>query len=273
MNESKRIPSFKRRWLTLGEAAAALETDEEGLLQAFEIDAARELPVYVHSDRANFSGQCAPLEFAFQLADNDELRESVGDQFGRIANDTRRERAKEWERWFQLIGTFRIFPSMLRRIARERALFVCRVAPGSWWSDNSPIPKNASGDPKVRFEVKAYDGINGERPISFDRIRFKADDIQGYVASVRTAAVEASISDPPSGEKWPWGTHETEALRHLEAAAKQFWVNYDPDDPTTAVTNETVVKWLMARRGMTRRMASSIASLLRADGLPSGRRK
>lgn len=274
MSEDNDISMFKRVWLTLSEAAVELETDEEGLLQAFESGVVKNLPVYVHSYRANFSGLCTDLEFAHQLAGSDDLRESVGDELGRIANDPRREKTEDWERWFQLIGAFRIFPSTLRRIARERALFVCPVAPGSWWSDKSLVPKNASGDPKVRFNVQMYDGIGGERPVSFDRIRFKADDIQGNAAGARGLAIEASISDPLSDRKWPWGNHETEALRHVEAAAKQFWINYDPDDPTSAETSETVIAWLMNERGVTsRRMASYIASLLRADGLPNGPRK
>lgn len=70
---------------------------------------------------------------------------------------------------------------------------------------------------------------------------------------------------------WPWGTHETALLRHLAAAAKRFWVNHDPSDLGTAPTNAAVVDWLR-ERGVAQRTAEVIATLLRADGLPTGPR-
>lgn len=72
--------------------------------------------------------------------------------------------------------------------------------------------------------------------------------------------------------RWPWGIHHTETLGHLEAAAKRFWVNYDPTDPSTAPLNEDVIQWLMARK-VSRNMANSIATMLRVDGLKTGPRK
>lgn len=71
--------------------------------------------------------------------------------------------------------------------------------------------------------------------------------------------------------QWPWGTHNTKLLSHLEAAARRFWTNYDPTDKTTAPTNEQVSGWLQTR-GVSRRNAEVIATLLRADGLPTGPR-
>lgn len=70
---------------------------------------------------------------------------------------------------------------------------------------------------------------------------------------------------------WPWGTHETVLLRHLAAAANRFWVNYDPSDIGTAPTNSVVIDWLR-ERGVAQRTAEVIATLLRADGLPTGPR-
>lgn len=72
--------------------------------------------------------------------------------------------------------------------------------------------------------------------------------------------------------KWPWGSHHTEMLGHLEAAGKRFWVRYDPADPSTAPTNEFVSRWLREERGVSREKANAIASILRADGLRSGPR-
>ena len=88
-------------------------------------------------------------------------------------------------------------------------------------------------------------------------------------ASVGASQTNSAV---PSG-RWPWGRHETELLRHLDAAARKWWANYDPDDPTTAPTNEKVAEWLQSDRGLTSdRMANAIATILRADNLPPGRR-
>jgi len=73
------------------------------------------------------------------------------------------------------------------------------------------------------------------------------------------------------GTAWPWGTHETTLLRHLAAAAKRFWVNYDPSDIGTAPTNSAVVDWLR-EQGVAQRTAEVVATILRADGLPTGPR-
>jgi hypothetical protein len=73
--------------------------------------------------------------------------------------------------------------------------------------------------------------------------------------------------------KWPWGNHHTEALGHLEAAARKWWVLYDPSDLTTAPTNEMVSEWLQTERNVSREKARAIASMLRPDGLPTGPRR
>lgn len=71
---------------------------------------------------------------------------------------------------------------------------------------------------------------------------------------------------------WPWGRHETDLLRKLAEAAHKFWNNYDPSDPTTAPTNKQVIDWLTAQ-GISGRTAEVMATILRADGLPTGPRK
>lgn len=72
---------------------------------------------------------------------------------------------------------------------------------------------------------------------------------------------------------WPWGLHHTTALGHLEAAAKRFWVNYDPSDKTTAETNQTVSQWLQKEHQVSENLANAIATMLRPDDLPPGPRK
>lgn len=75
--------------------------------------------------------------------------------------------------------------------------------------------------------------------------------------------------------RWPWGEYETENLRTLAEAAERFWKNYDPTDQTTAPTNDAIAEWLLSAEGgdLSRRMAKSIATVLRADGLRPGPRR
>ncbi len=82
----------------------------------------------------------------------------------------------------------------------------------------------------------------------------------------------ADLACPRPAGGWPWGSHETELLRHLAAAADRFWKRYDPSDPTTAPTNQEVIDWLK-QRGVSERTAEAMATILRADGLPPGPRK
>lgn len=73
-------------------------------------------------------------------------------------------------------------------------------------------------------------------------------------------------------QRWPWGNHETELLRKLALATERFWKLYDPDDPTTAPTNEQVSQWLV-QQGVASRVSEIMAQILRADSLPKGPRK
>jgi hypothetical protein len=75
------------------------------------------------------------------------------------------------------------------------------------------------------------------------------------------------------GDRWPWGNHHTVLLGHLEAAARRFWVGYDPAESTTANTNATVIEWLQTERKVSGKMAEAIATMLRPDGLATGPRK
>lgn len=81
------------------------------------------------------------------------------------------------------------------------------------------------------------------------------------------------LTQPSSLTGWPWGSHHTERLGQLEAAARRFWVNYDPSDISTAPTNAEVSDWLQKEHEATKTTADSIATILRPDGLPTGPRK
>lgn len=92
----------------------------------------------------------------------------------------------------------------------------------------------------------------------------------------RLSAMEGLEPDAKAhdiAERWPWGSHHTDALGHLEAAASRFWKLYDATDQSTAPTNEMVAEWLRDERGVSKEKAYAIASILRADGLKTGPRR
>lgn len=83
----------------------------------------------------------------------------------------------------------------------------------------------------------------------------------------------ASAVEPqrPTGGSWPWGHYETALLGKLAEAAQHWWKNFDPSDNTTAPTNQQVSEWLQ-QRGVSQGVADKMATILRADGLPTGPR-
>lgn len=71
---------------------------------------------------------------------------------------------------------------------------------------------------------------------------------------------------------WPWGRYETDLLKKMARAIDLFWKNYDSTDPTSAPTNQQVIAWLVKQK-VAKRTAEIMATILRADGLPTGPRK
>lgn len=63
----------------------------------------------------------------------------------------------------------------------------------------------------------------------------------------------------------------TELLKKLHAAHAKFWGLYDPCDRSTAPTNDQVAEWL-TRQGVSMRTAEVMATMIRLDNLPVGRR-
>ena len=58
-------------------------------------------------------------------------------------------------------------------------------------------------------------------------------------------------------------------MRVLEAAAHEFWSTYDPDDRSTVTFNHVVSDWLQKEHRIPKRMAETMATILRADDLPN----
>ena len=90
---------------------------------------------------------------------------------------------------------------------------------------------------------------------------------------LRAVASHFEMREEEPGHKWPWGGYETGLLKHLAAAADRYWRNFDPADPSTAETKETIVGWLVEKCGVSRRSADAIDTILRAENLPKGPRR
>lgn len=122
------------------------------------------------------------------------------------------------------------------------------------------------------------DWLASDTQSQFDEQIFSRHIVADWLAAIRLNSIYQFRLAQPSGVNevtghWPWGDHHTELLGHVEAAAMRYWVNYDPTDSTTAPINRDVAEWLVSERNMSQKMAESIASILRADGLPTGPRK
>ena len=118
------------------------------------------------------------------------------------------------------------------------------------------------------------DNINSKNTQSWliDAVNWNVARLKAH-GLCRLPESETTFDSIESPLRWPWGNHHTEYLGHLEAAARKWWTLYDPDDPTTAPTNEIVSDWLQSERKLSKERSKAIASMLRPDGLPTGPRK
>lgn len=122
-----------------------------------------------------------------------------------------------------------------------------------------PVP------PALEERVEKY-GVIADWKALYDKSAAQVETLMQHVEELTAAS-----TNPPAN-KWPWGSYETALLRQLADAAERFWNLYDATDPTTAPTNVQVVEWLEAR-GVSKRNAEVMASIMRADGLPTGPRR
>lgn len=135
---------------------------------------------------------------------------------------------------------------------------------------------------KAEFEKWLADGVRSD----FYSQKFERKDIQHWIdvnkfpSKYEFEKKSASIPDEILAKeecissRWPWGNHHTELLGHLDAAAREFWIDYDPERAkTTAPKSESVIDWLKKNRKVSNTMAKAIATMLRPDDLPTGPRK
>ena len=116
----------------------------------------------------------------------------------------------------------------------------------------------------LRWHGVFFDSLHKEDP---DEVKLRRSALQKHLGL--PALSTESLGH--AGGRWPWGEHETELLKLLADAAKRFWVNFDPANNETAPKNEDVSNWLK-ERNVSGRNADAIATILRADGLPTGPR-
>ena len=120
--------------------------------------------------------------------------------------------------------------------------------------------------------------LNDVRCFGFDEQEFSRDELTRWLSVIRIKSIyQFDLKQPDAIQntsgRWPWGNHHTQLLGHLEAAAREFWVKYDPQNQKgTAPKRDEVIAWLRTRK-VSNQTATAIATILRPDDLPTGPRK
>lgn len=137
------------------------------------------------------------------------------------------------------------------------------------YTDEDLQTARIEGEKALAWELWNYiDGYVAETEKVTDQIL--RESRQRLIQDLKRIAGGKPNDPTPTGARWP--RHETKNLNALRLAAVKFWTNYDPQDPGTAPTNDTVVEWLKNEHGVSTSTAEAMATILRADGLKSGPR-
>jgi hypothetical protein len=277
-----------RQFFTWGEAAEVLGFDSEGLRQAMlgEMNSPASdkwLPVGVDARGDDFLTHLASNEQIRVVEpclnydehgvernatfDDGSMFESAGKTFTASWEATHDHRSG-WSMCFLLGGRVVLDPHTVRGACQDdgdlRRNLVC-LAPREWWH---------GGTTKHYFVTIGGDFALGFRKPPENIYRdtfFYANDVFRIAKMLGKPRRSSILGEPASGDKWPWGSHETELLGHLAAAASEWWSTYDSEDPSTAPKNKEVVNWLSAR-GVSKRNAEIIATMLRPTTLRPGPR-
>jgi hypothetical protein len=110
--------------------------------------------------------------------------------------------------------------------------------------------------------------------VSTERIQFARS--KSYTPRAAPLPSQPPYSEPsiiiesaPEILNLPYQGHKSEGLEFVEDAIKQMWSTYDKDDPSTAPTQEQVVKYLRDR-GAGVNMADAVNLILRPASLRRG---
>lgn len=167
----------------------------------------------------------------------------------------------------------------LKKRSRAWRLSMAKVASACKWevqNQNGTPLMEAVGTFRKPILVQVQDVIdwlyNSNHEDFASALEVKRDLTIRLIA--RKAGVKAKkTEDTPPTVNWPWGRHNTRLLEVLLATAQKFWARYDPLDESTHKLKEEVVGWIMKRYAgqVSLHMANAIATILRADGLRTGR--
>lgn len=125
------------------------------------------------------------------------------------------------------------------------------------------------GEKALAFELWAYiDSLEAATEKVQDQIQ--RESRQMIVHDLKRIA--GGLRDVQLAPSTRWPNHNTQLLTALRLAALKFWERFDPEDRETAPTNDEVANWLRSNHKVSASTANSMATILRADGLPSGPR-
>lgn len=108
----------------------------------------------------------------------------------------------------------------------------------------------------IECEIGIHERLAAARQVRFARIQ-------------QINQIDKNLQEHDSEYSWPWGKRSTNLLNELASAAKEHWSDFDPKRPKeTAPKSEVVERWLN-ERGVAKRVAESMAQILRDDSLKS----
>jgi len=184
-----------------------------------------------------------------------------------IEGEEPKEAGREWEKveeWRTLFSPLPIYQYVVAEIQNGQ-----RITLTTFPSDNMNFSFSDADDDSSKEPVYM---VRGGVEVGLDDVLIVRREVDRFEREYRIGKYAGTMPDLGSMGKWPWGNYETSLLKHLAEAAKELWALYDPSEPSTAPTNEQVEK-LLVGRGLSSSMAAKMATILRADGLPSGPRK
>lgn len=170
-----------------------------------------------------------------------------------------------------------------RETAAAIQLVAKRLETAYWSAVRSHSPLDSDGLPSIDLRRLGNDSgavldwlntkyLQGGSPSDFDNQLFHRADVASWLARTGLQSAFAFGEQSSPVNRWPWGDHHTKSLDDLAEAARQFWSGYEVEKPGTAPKNREVADWLVAERGVSRKLADAMAIILRADDLGVGRR-